>query len=250
MTISVCVPVHDPEGVFASYLEELVSSLAQQDLPPDEVVLAANHGIGNMQTLESIAAGHFKLVFVRSSAKNAPANLNAAVRNCTSDVVKILFQDDLLSAQNSLSSSLKVLQRENSVWCAVKFDHLVDESLLRVRPMVPKFTENLVRGKNKIGAPSVVMFDRKHWIEFDERMVFTFDCDWYLMMNHKWGGPAVDTNLGVAIRLHPGQATHWAREKLNIEISMMKKKHEKLRGGRWGKRQRRCSCIKEVESSD
>lgn len=243
MSISVCVPVHDPEGAYSRYLLELVISLSQQDLPPDELVLASNHEIINLSALKSIVADRFNLVLVRTKAKNAPANLNEAVRNCSSDYVKILFQDDILTYCGSLASSLETLKREKAVWCAVGFDHLDDERQQKVRPMVPKFSEKLVRGKNQIGAPSVIMFRRRNWIEFDERMVFTFDCDWYLGMAHRWGNPAIDTNFGVTVRLHAGQATHWARKKLMVEISMMRKKHIRSHSFRWGRRESTCSCL-------
>lgn len=243
MNLSVCVPVHDPEGAYASYLEALVYSVALQDQPPDELVLASNHAIRNRATLKSIVGDRFELVFIRTAATNAPANLNAAIRNCRSDFVKILFQDDILSARETLSSSLEAIKSESAAWCAVMFDHLEDASQKRVRPMLPKFSENLIRGRNRIGAPSVIMFSRAHWLEFDERMVFTFDCDWYLMMSHRWGPPAIDANLGVTVRLHAGQATHWAREMFKSETSMMKKKHRESRGRWWGTRKSECSCL-------
>ena len=243
MNLSVCVPVHDPYGAYASYLEELVYSVVLQDVPPDELVLASNHAIRNLATLEAIVGDRFEIVSIRTAATNAPANLNEAIRNCRSDFVKILFQDDILASQGSLSSSLDAIKSKSSAWCAVMFDHLDDASHQRVRPMVPKFAEKLVRGRNGIGAPSVIMFSRAHWLEFDERMVFTFDCDWYLMMSHRWGPPAIDANLGVTVRLHAGQATHWAREMLKIETSLMKRKHRGSRGRWWGTRESECSCL-------
>jgi glycosyltransferase involved in cell wall biosynthesis len=227
VTLAVCVPVHDPDGKYHHYLEELVVSVVGQDLIPNELILAANHEIQNLSTLNRLIDGRFALRVVRTSGFNAPSNLNQAIKQCQSDFVKVLFQDDYLATRTSLSSNLSVLKSSGASWCATGFTHYEDNEGVVIRPMVPKFTNSLVRGRNRIGAPSVIMFRRRNWLKVDVRMVFTFDCDWYLRMCHRWGPPVIDSALAVQIRLHEGQATHWARRELHREVELMKEKHSK-----------------------
>ncbi len=206
-----------------------MASLAEQSMPPAELVLTANHDIPYFDSLVARAGARFPVVFFRNAATNAPANLNSAVAHCSSSVVKVLFQDDYLLGQASLSSSYAALQNSPSGWVVSAFDHIDNQSLRVIRPMTPKFTKSLVRGINRIGAPSVVIFQKERYIDCDESLKYTFDCDWYLLMSHKWGRPGVNPSLSIRIRLHDAQATHWAKRLLRHDKAVMAAKHRPIR---------------------
>ena len=225
MTVSLCVPVHDPESKLQPFLVELLTSVLKQDVLPAEVVITANHDLSYQSDLSALVGSAFAFRVIRSMANNAPSNLNFAVSQCRGDFVRILFQDDLLPTASSLSSSVQVLMDGKAQWAVCAFDHLQDESGKIVRPMVPRIGWRLRFGVNRVGAPSVVTFRRSAFVQADESLVFLFDCDWYLRMLHANGKPATVARLGCRVRLHAGQATEWAKVHLPRERKWVFARH-------------------------
>lgn len=230
VNLSVCVPVHDPRGEHLVFLTELLTSLLQQDLIPVEVVLSSNHELPYRKTLVDDFGGFLNLRILTSSAQNAASNLNFAISQCEGDLVRVLFQDDFLPTPESLSASALALASSGLSWAVCGFDHL-DQSRNRVfRPLIPKFTKRLAKGVNRVGPPSVVTLRKSAQVQADETLVFMFDCEWYLRMAITNGPPLVVARLGCRVRIHPLQATHWAKAHFAEEKLALKKSLKELAG--------------------
>ena len=224
MKVSIAVPVHDPDGKYSAHLRELIESAHSQSEPPLEVVLTANHQLPYLHELECAAGERFKVIFKLVDVSGAAANTNQAVGLCTGDVVKIMYQDDYFFDVGALSLVANLLEEGHSRWVALGCIHRFEDQDSYTRVMVPRYSMGLLWGKNTIGAPSVVAFRRESFVPFDEAMVFMFDCDWYFRMNQSFGRPLTVDSTQIAIRIHSGQATHWARKKLKSErIRTLKK---------------------------
>jgi glycosyltransferase involved in cell wall biosynthesis len=226
-TVTILIPVHDPNREYENLIHNALESISKQDLQPVEVLIVANHEMNYLdETFESF--GHvLNLRILKSDAQSAPENINFGVNQADSRFVRLLFQDDYLSGSKSLSYSVSPLESGKGKWSVIGS---VGVDLLSGRiykSVIPKFTEKLSSGKNLIGAPSVVCFEKDTYVPMNIDLKFMFDCDWYLRMAHRFGPPVEVQEFGVGIGIHEGQATNWAQNLLSFEKRTVKKHHRK-----------------------
>lgn len=177
-----------------------------------------------------MARNHFPINFLVNSSTNAAQNINFGVEQASGSHVKLLFQDDFFYSNDALRHSLAL--NDNSPWSASKFIHVNEFGEAIGKGRLPHYSEALRRGINFLGAPSVVTFLKKAYIRMDENLVYLFDCDWYLKMSHRYGPPVCDSSSTIAIRLHEGQATHWAKKFLKPERAIVANNHHHQRDSR------------------
>lgn len=225
--VTVLIPVHDPDGKYESFLIEALESIKNQDRTPDEVLLVANHLIPYLDHLKGLMGGEIELRFQKSSATSASGNINFGVEVATGELVRLLFQDDVLVGSGSLSSSLELLENRNSTWSVIGSQDWDDSSGKKLGKRYPKFSESLKSGINRIGAPSVVCFSKSKYMPMNTDLKYMFDCDWYLKMAHRNGIPVQINTIGVGIRVHEGQATQWAKLLLKKEKKVVRALHRK-----------------------
>jgi len=226
--VVVVIPVHDPNCKYMGFLRDALDSLGSQNILPKEVLIVANHDLPYFEELAMPNQKGLNLRFLKSEARGAAENLNFAVSNSSARYTKILFQDDFLAHDEALEESVSALSTSGKKWSVSgsrDWDETADDFF---KPLAPRYTEKLDRGINTIGAPSVVTFETKYFIPFDNRLHYMFDCDWYLSMAHHFGKPVEIKNLGVTIRRHSGQATIWAKSLLKKEKTVVRAKHKRI----------------------
>ena len=81
-------------------------------------------------------------------------NINNAMRLCTGQWIKILFQDDYLYDENSLQIQANLLKSQPStIWLMTKFYHSNDGKTV-YRLYHPKWNDMIWTGNNTMGCPS------------------------------------------------------------------------------------------------
>ena len=85
-------------------------------------------------------------------------NVNNSIRMANNDIIKILFQDDLLYSEQCLGRVHEVAQLESVIWGSVGFNHTDEESSIFFDSRMPKIHPNMLIGENYIGAPSNIFF--------------------------------------------------------------------------------------------
>jgi len=227
-TISVIVPVFDPNGEYRNFLHDLLASVADQSISPLEVVLSANHPLPYFPSLMQSFSDRLQIVFHQNESSSAPENINFGVSVARGDIIKVLFQDDFLIDKGVFASAQRVSLQEP--WRVFASQNTDRSGELTGRKIFPMFTDRLVEGENLIGAPSVVAFLRGSFVAMDSRLPYLFDVDWYLSMAHNHGFPTYETVTSVGIRIHEGQATHWAKFGMKAELKVLRRKHPKSSG--------------------
>jgi hypothetical protein len=236
-TITLLIPVHDPNHEYQSLLLDSLDSVSQQNRQPDEVLLVANHKLGYLNKIINSFSEILNIRFLKSDAQSAPENINFGVSHAHGKFIRLLFQDDHLSNIESLNHSISPLESGEFKWSeigSVGIDLLSREI---VSVVTPKFTEELSSGTNLIGAPSVVCFEKDSYISMDTDLKFMFDCDWYLRMAHRFGPPVEVQEVGVNILIHKGQATNWAKNFAKAEQRILKNHHRRRIFAK------NCSCV-------
>jgi hypothetical protein len=227
VTLSVLIPVHDPNQEYEDYISDALISISNQKLKPDQILLVANHEISYLESLRSRFRGTIEIEFKLSQADSAAENINFGVRESRGQYVKLLFQDDKLIGDDCLAESLNPLLNNEFKWSVVGSVSVNRTSGEIVSSIFPKFTKKIILGTNLIGAPSVVCFNKDFYIPMDSQLKYMFDCDWYLKMAHNFGKPFEVQMIAVDIGVHDGQATHWAKDLSKVELQILDRNHKR-----------------------
>lgn len=191
--ISICIPIHDMKnGAF--FLWRAVNSILEQSFKDYEIIITKD---GSM-----------------------PVNSNSAINKARGEIVKILYMDDWLIDKDHLKHLVKVFDNIDSLeWVISGCDTNV----------LPKWTEDIETGNNKLGSPSSLAFRNKFEenILFDEKLSWLLDCDLYKRMFMKYGLPLILAGQEIGIGIHDGQMTNLLSEDYKLsEHSYMSKKYE------------------------
>lgn len=146
-------------------------------------------------------------------------NTNTAILYAKGDLIKILYQDDYLTH----SQSLEVINKEftdDVMWLATGCTN-TDNQVHR-----PHYNQNIFRGINTIGSPSVITVRNKDPMLFDTKLTYVLDCDYYYRMNERYGPPKLVNDINVTIGLHDGQTTNLlSEERKKAEIRFLINKY-------------------------
>ena len=179
--------------------------------------------------------------FIYNSSTSTSSNLNFLARQSTSEITKILFQDDFLISKYVLQNISQKFRIRKKVWLVVASKNYDDISGTYVRNIQPRFSKKISTGINTIGSPSVIAFRTASFINFNEDLIWMLDCDWYLRMKHNYGRPIFLRKFGVANRLHDHQATHTAQSMHEIEVAATRASHSRF-GPKFFGRSNSCIC--------
>lgn len=191
--ISLAIPVHDMDHG-DMFLRRLLRSLDMQTFRDFEVVITKE---GRMAE-----------------------NTNAAIKKSKGEIIKILYLDDYLANQNALENIVKSFK---GGWLATGCVHDMGDGN-PINPHVPSF-DGIPEGRNTIGSPSVVAFENKNPLLFDESMTWLLDVDLYQRLHDRYGLPTLLNDLDVVIGIGNHQMTNILtnEQKLAEEVYLNKK---------------------------
>lgn len=225
--ISVCIPTYEMRGLGADFLRHSFSILATQTFRDFDVVISDHATDGSIKAVcdEFSDRLHIKYTQNTEHVGNSSANLNAAIRQATGKLVKILFQDDYLLNEHALESIATAFDLEHDHWLVTGSEHTSDGKTL-VRPHVPLLTKNPHFGDNRIGSPSVLTIKNEQPFLFDERLIWLMDGDYYKRMTVKYGPPKILADINVVNRLGEHQITQTTatQERRDAELAYVQRK--------------------------
>lgn len=190
--ISLCVPIHEMQNKMF-FLNRLWSSIDKQSYKNFEVVM----------TEEGMMA----------------PNTNAAIKRATGDIIKILYSDDYLADEGSLQ---RIVEAFTGGWLVTGCLH--DDKEHKFNPHYPTFRPE--DKDNFVGSPSVLTFENKDPLLFDETMTWLLDFDLYKRLYARYGMPTILNDLNVVIGIGPHQTTHILSDEVKLqEHNYLIKKH-------------------------
>lgn len=205
--ISVCIPTYEMAGKGAKFLAAALDSLKAQSFTDFEVVISDQ---SDTQEVADIGASYTGALTVRrldyrDGPRQASANTNNAMRHASGNVLKILFQDDLLMP-DALAKTATAFHDKSYDWCLLG-SAVTRDGIDSKRPMVPRLNPKLHFGKNTISSPSVLALRAGVDIYFDEELIWLMDVDMYKRCANKLGEPAILPDTLVLNRLHENQVS-------------------------------------------
>lgn len=212
--ISVAVPTCDMQNK-EDFLVRLLESLWRQTFQDFEIVITDNSDDGIIEGI----CNYYKtgITYYRNPNKGMAQNTNEAIRRSKGDLVKIIYMDDFLTHPKSLE---KILKAFTGSWLVTGCTHVLYDVFGLARENfndhIPHYSEDIVKGNNTIGSPSVLTIKNDQPLLFDEQMTWLLDCDYYHRLHQAFGEPVVIKDINVTIGLHPGQATNLLPDELKL----------------------------------
>lgn len=201
--ISIAIPTYEMKGIGDQYLSELFDSIKQQDFEDFEVCVSDHSENNDILEVCEEYANYFEIQYYRNEEKrgNGPANTNSAVEMCNGKITKLIFQDDLFINKSALSKIKSVFDDDMCDWCFNGFAHTTN-GFQHFRPMIPKWTDMMLEGRNLLGSPSCVSFLTNKFEKFDDNLQLLMDTDFYHRMRYFHGVPSIIEEYLISNREH------------------------------------------------
>jgi glycosyltransferase involved in cell wall biosynthesis len=207
-TISVAIATYEMSGLGRTFLRQCLESIYLQNFSELEVVVSDDSRDDQLELECQSWSGKIRINYSRNYGPriSPSSNFNRAVSRCTGSIVKILCQDDLLSAPDSLALTASALNEGHS-WLVSAYAH-IGENGERIGAHIPILHPRIER-VNTIGSHSGLAFWKvADYERFDERIFWRMDCELYRRLFEKFGNPYILLEESVSVRQWRGQSTN------------------------------------------
>jgi glycosyltransferase involved in cell wall biosynthesis len=185
--LSICIPTYCQ----LDFLRETLLSVKVQDFEDYELIISDDSPDNSVARLvESFDFGGRLHYYKNLNALGSPENWNEAIRHARGDYIKLLHHDDRLAHPAALSSFVRMLDEHPEVdfaFSASLVEDVSKKSYLIHRPTDDQLVrllatpESLFFG-NVIGAPSATIYRNGLCLEYDRRMKWLVDIDFYIRL--------------------------------------------------------------------
>lgn len=242
--VGICVPVYYSGPELPRVLDELLTSVEAQDYPRHrrhiflsiqkceidefiEICQVMNKKLPNDPFGQR---GVNAIIQSDPNIKGPAMNTNEAMQGTSAmDYIKIMNQDDLLNSPSALSDMVDALENSEQRWLASACLHTDSVGVKRERLHVPSWPgeKAMVEGVNRIGCPSVVMFDASLTLECDVDVLYAMDCDMWIQLFRQAGPPLIHQKPDVVVRMWEDQLTENLNipRQLELDKAAMRKKY-------------------------
>ena len=156
-----------------------------------------------LQSIEKQSFTDYEIIL--TNAGSMPVNTNRAMAAAQGELIKVLYMDDFFAHTNALQEIVDAFD-ENTKWLVTGcFHQRGNEDPHSYHE--PKYTDDIYKGNNTIGSPSVLTMRRKDILFFDDSLSYMLDCDLYRRLHDRYGAPKVLSTANVVIGLHGGQTS-------------------------------------------
>lgn len=147
-------------------------------------------------------------------------NTNSAIKRAQGDIVKVLFMDDFLAHEDTLKN---IVDNWKGGWLVTGCTHTHGKD--RFNEHLAVYNDN-IHQVNTIGSPSVLAFENKDPLLFDETMNWMLDADLYKRLHAKYGLPTILDSIDIVIGIGKHQTTNLLTEDEKIqEVNYTNQKH-------------------------
>ena len=198
-------------------MRELLDSLKIQTFQDFDIVVPDQSKNDKILDTCKEYSEDFEFTYIRYKGEVPCENINIGLRECTGEIVKIIFSDDVVVDKNALQIINDAYISTNCKWAFSGFCGTKDGKNTHDH-RIPRWTEHTLDGRNLLSSPSVVSFLNECKVEFDENLKLLLDVDFYhrIRMNH--GHPHIIPEVLVANREHDDRISSNATSKYDCVV--------------------------------
>lgn len=222
---SICIPVWEQHGFGLEYLKELIHSIRKQTFRDYEIVISDHSKNEYIYEYQKNLDLNIRYIKNWTNYGNGVSNLNAALTKAKGELIKIMFQDDLMFSDQCLQKINDRFENVNTNWLVCGCNHTRDGVNFE-RPMIPSWNDQIQYGNNTISSPSVLTFRNKNINLFDENLVMLMDVEYYYQLYLRYGLPEILPECLISNRQHPNQISSRYNLDLNQEIAKVRQKYD------------------------
>ena len=181
--ISICIPAYKR----VDYLRRLLVSINEQTFKDFEVIITDDSPDDSVSTLLNEMQLLYSYQYLKNTpALGTPANWNRGLAIARGTWIKLMHDDDWFSTPNALQRFADESKKSNAGFIFSAFNN-VKEGQSPTPVFCSSFRLKIIRdnpvtlvAKNAIGPPSVVMHKKDPSYEYDSRMKWLVDMDFYM----------------------------------------------------------------------
>jgi glycosyltransferase involved in cell wall biosynthesis len=183
--LSICIPTYRQ----IDYLRETLRSVQAQTFDDYELIISDDTPDDSVSRLVELFNFGYRLRYHRNSkALGSPQNWNEAVRQAKGDYIKLLHHDDRLANPDALGAFVRMLDEHpesNFAFSASLVENVTSKKSRIHCPTAAQLARIAVVPEevffgNIIGAPSATIYRNRLGIEYDQRMKWLVDIDFYI----------------------------------------------------------------------
>jgi glycosyltransferase involved in cell wall biosynthesis len=225
---SIAIPTYGYDGKGVEFLEHSLKIISEQTFQDFEVIISDHSTDDTIKDIYLKWENILNIKYLRNENGRGiiSPNINNAMRNCSGQWIKVLFQDDFLYDKFSLENQNKFIQSTlNLSWLMTTFYHSND-GFTFYRFFEPVWSSLIWAGHNTMGCPSGLTLKNEDLIFFDEGLNWLMDCDYYHRMFLKYGEPKILKKITAVNRTWGARLTDTTSEELKIkEFNILKEKY-------------------------
>jgi glycosyltransferase involved in cell wall biosynthesis len=186
VTISICIPTFSR----INFLKRLLDSISIQSFKDFEVIVTDDSPGTQVEQLTAQYKDKFNLLYFKNSLPlGTPANWNEAISHAGGEWIKLMHDDDWFSSSESLRIFADHLN-ENCKFIFSGYSRVYDNVKCPAQKMVWDSSYNkkiidepaILFANNLIGPPSVTLVHKSVHQQYDERLKWRVDIDFYMRL--------------------------------------------------------------------
>lgn len=216
--LTIAIPTYEMRGVGAFMLRELLESIKEQKTGYDyEILISDSSPDEAVRKLSDRYKELLPITYHRNLTRlGASENINNSLDLVTSEIVKVMCQDDRFCHISAIDRFVEALQDHQ--WAIANSVHMNAEGQVYSKQHTAYKHRDF--SKNVTGMPSVAA-----WINcdlrFDERLRTICDMYFYHQLYKLYGAPAVITDFVVAQRYHNNSQSRNQVSRHNDEVNFL-----------------------------
>lgn len=210
LKVSILIPTCDLQGKQIDFLKKSLPIIFNQTYKNFEIIITDNNDKSdtqhfllndfeqyykntNPQPQDLDLFNVDKIKYINGDFKSIGYCLNQGLNLCTGDLIKILNFDNYFYSSTSLEELVIPFQNNSDlVWLTSAYYHENEKKIGQLNRLhIPKYTDEIVNGENKVGGISCLTIKRLNVLKFNFELSWLLDCDYYIRLKNIYGLPFI-----------------------------------------------------------
>lgn len=204
--VSIAISTYEANGAGPKLLKKNLDEIMKQDYSNIEIVVSDHSSDNKIKNLceNYPKEKNFPIIYIHNpnNKGNSSQNTNNAINHCKGEYIKILFMDDYLYRNDTISEIVNKFEKNpTKKWLVHSYMHTKNYKDLYYLHH-PRFSHDIVFC-NKIGCPSCLTIHKSVLERFDEKLKWYMDCEFYYRILQEYGPPIFEySTTPFIINLH------------------------------------------------